>query len=55
LTDPNAFVVTEVFEDHAALERPEAQREVDAVLSLVEAGALTRDPEWTVWESSPKE
>ena len=42
LTDSNAFIVIEVFEDRAALERQEAQREVAAVLDLVEAGALAR-------------
>jgi quinol monooxygenase YgiN len=52
LTDSNTFVVVEVFEDRQALERQDAQREVAAVLSLVEGGALTRDFEWTVWEAS---
>jgi quinol monooxygenase YgiN len=52
LTDSNTFVVVEVFEDRAALERQERQQQVAAVLSLVEAGALAHDPEWTVWESS---
>jgi quinol monooxygenase YgiN len=55
LTDPNSLVVVEVFEDLPALERQEAQAEVAAVLSLVEAGALAGDFEWTVWESSPME
>jgi quinol monooxygenase YgiN len=52
LTDPNTFVVIEVFEDRQALERQNAQREVAKVLSLIEAGALTGDLEWTVWEMS---
>jgi quinol monooxygenase YgiN len=52
LTDSNTFVVVEVFEDRQALERQDAQREVAAVLSLVEGGALTRDFEWRVWEAS---
>jgi quinol monooxygenase YgiN len=52
LTDPNSFVVTEVFEDRRALERQNAQSEVATVLSLIEAGALTGDLEWTVWETS---
>jgi quinol monooxygenase YgiN len=52
LTDANTFVVVEVFEDRSALERQEEQDEVAAVLRLVEAGALARDPEWTVWEGS---
>lgn len=55
LTDSNALVVIEVFEDRAALQRQEAQLEVAAVLNLVEAGALTRPFEWTVWEASPTE
>jgi quinol monooxygenase YgiN len=55
LTDSNVFVVVEVFEDLQALWRQEAQGEVAAVLSLVEAGALTREFEWTVWEVSASE
>ena len=55
LTDPNAFVVLEVFEDRQALERQEEQAEVAAVLSLVEAGALACDFEWTVWDASATE
>jgi len=35
--------------------RPAAQDEVAKVLSLVEAGALTGDYEWTVWETSAAE
>jgi quinol monooxygenase YgiN len=53
LTDPNTLVVIEVFEDRDALERQNAQSEVAKVLSLVEAGSLTGDLEWTVWETSP--
>jgi hypothetical protein len=41
-----------VFEDRQALERQNAQGEVAKVLSLVEAGALTGDLEWTDWEMS---
>jgi quinol monooxygenase YgiN len=52
LTDPNSFVVIEVFEDRQALERQDAQSEVARVLGLIEAGALTGDLEWTVWEAS---
>lgn len=55
LTDSHAFVVVEVFEDREALERQEAQGEVAAVLNLIEAGALTRDLEWTVWDVSASE
>jgi quinol monooxygenase YgiN len=50
LTDPHAFLVVEVFEDRAALDRQNAQPEVDAMLALVAEGALTRDFEWTVWD-----
>jgi quinol monooxygenase YgiN len=55
LTDPGTFVVIEVFEDRQALERQNAQSEVARVLSLVEAGTLTGDYEWTVWEASATE
>ncbi len=48
LTDPNTFVVLEVFEDRQALERQNAQREVAELLSLVDPGAF----EWTVWETT---
>jgi hypothetical protein len=34
------------------LERQNTQAEVADVLSLVEAGALTGELEWTVWETS---
>ncbi len=55
LTEPDTFVVLEVFEDRAALDRQNAQAEVAAVLDLVADGALTRDLEWSVWEASPVE
>lgn len=51
LTDPHTFVVVEVFEDHQALERQEEQREVARVINLIDSGALTSDPEWSVWEA----
>jgi hypothetical protein len=41
-----------VFEDRQALDRQNAQAEVATVLSLIEAGALIGDLEWTVWETS---
>jgi quinol monooxygenase YgiN len=53
LTDPDSFVVTEVFEDRRALERQNEQDEVARVLSLVEAGATIGGYEWTVWEGAP--
>jgi quinol monooxygenase YgiN len=52
LADPHTFVVLEVFEDRAALDRQETQAEVSAVVGLVEAGALVGEMEWTVWEAS---
>jgi quinol monooxygenase YgiN len=55
LTEPHTFVVLEAFVDRQSLERQEEQDEVAAVLELVEAGALIRDPEWTVWEASATE
>lgn len=55
LTDPDAFVVTEVFEDRAALDRQNAQAEVAAVLDIVRSGGLVRDKEWNVWEATPTE
>jgi quinol monooxygenase YgiN len=55
LTDPNTLIAVEVFEDRAALERQEAQGEVAKVMSVIEAGALTGDPEWTVWDASAAE
>ena len=49
LTEPNTFVVTEVFDDREALDRQNAQAEVARVLDLVDPGAY----EWTVWEGEP--
>jgi quinol monooxygenase YgiN len=51
LTDPNTFLAVEVFEDRAALDRQNAQAEVANMLRLIDAGALTSDYEWTVWET----
>jgi len=52
LTDPNALIATEVFTSREALERQNAQREVAAMLDLINAGALTAEYEWTVWETA---
>ena len=52
LTDPDTLVVLEVFEDEQTLQRQDAQAEVATVLRLVDAGALVREPEWTVWKAS---
>jgi quinol monooxygenase YgiN len=53
LTDPDTLVVLEVFENREALARQEEQPQVAAVLALVEAGAVTDEPAWTVWETTP--
>ena len=52
LTNPNVLIATEVFVSREALERQNAQREVAALLDLINAGALIGDYEWTVWEAS---
>ncbi|RNL78987.1 putative quinol monooxygenase [Nocardioides marmorisolisilvae] len=51
LTDPDTFVVLEVFTDEDAFHRQNNQSEVAAVLALANAGALTRDLEWAIWEA----
>lgn len=50
ITDPNALVATEVFEDRAAMEREEAIPEVAAVIDLIQDGALTEPPAWTIYD-----
>lgn len=52
LTEPQTYVVTEVFEDRDAFDRQNAQSEVAEVLRLVADGALTHDLEWTAWETA---
>jgi quinol monooxygenase YgiN len=54
LTDPNAFIATEVFEDRAALERQEALPEVNRVLQLL-PDALAAEPEATIYNISSAE
>lgn len=54
LTDPGAFIATEVFEDRAALERQEALPEVQTVLALL-PGAVASEPEATIYEVSSSE
>jgi quinol monooxygenase YgiN len=49
LTEPNTFVVIEVFDNRQALDRQNAQPEVARVLDLVDAGVY----EWTVWDGEP--
>jgi quinol monooxygenase YgiN len=55
LTEPNTFVVVEVFSDREALARQNAQPEVAALLAFGDAGAFTGGYEWTVWETTPGE
>ena len=55
VTDPNALIATEVFEDRAAMERQESQPEVATVVGLVEAGALAAPPEWTIYDVTSAE
>lgn len=52
LSDPNAFIATEVFEDREALARQEELPEVAAVLALLGAGAAAAEPEATIYEVS---
>jgi len=51
ITDPTSFVATEVFADHAALERQELLPEVQNVLALLPE-CLSADPEATVFDVS---
>lgn len=55
LTDSNALIATEVFEDHEAMEREESLPEVAKVVELMQAGALTGPPEWTRFEVAAAE
>jgi quinol monooxygenase YgiN len=49
ITDSNAFVATEVFDDRAALDRQESLPEVAAAMAVFEE-ALAAEPEATVFE-----
>lgn len=51
LTDPNAFIATEVFADHTALERQEALPEVQRVIDLL-PDVLAAEPEATIYSIS---
>jgi quinol monooxygenase YgiN len=55
VTDPDSLIATEVFEDRVAMERQEAQPEVAKVVGLIEADALTRPPEWTIYDVASSE
>jgi quinol monooxygenase YgiN len=55
LTDPDALIATEVFEDREAMEHEEALPEVAKVVELMQAGILAKQPEWTIYEISSSE
>jgi quinol monooxygenase YgiN len=55
VTDENAFVATEVFEDREAMEREEAMPEVAKVLELLQGGAPAGPPEWTIYDVASSE
>jgi quinol monooxygenase YgiN len=54
LTDPNAFIATEVFEDRAALKRQEALPAVNRVIELL-PDVLAAEPEATIYNISSAE
>jgi quinol monooxygenase YgiN len=54
LTDPDAFIATEVFEDPAARERQESLPEVAKVMAILPE-ALAAPPEATVYHVSSTE
>lgn len=55
LTDPDALIATEVFENRAAMECEEALPEVAGVVDLLQAGALKGPPEWTIYDVASSE
>lgn len=55
VTDSNALIAIEVFEDRAAMDRQESQPEIAKVVGLVETGALSAPPEWTIFEVASAE
>ena len=54
VTDPDAFIATEVFADRAALDRQEELPAVAAALSVLEA-SLAAEPEATIFHVSSSE
>ena len=54
LSDPDAFVAVEVFEDRAALERQESLPEVGKTLAVLEE-SLAAEPEATIFNVSSSE
>ncbi len=55
LTDDDALIATEVFEDRAAMGREEQLPEVAKIVGLMQAGALAGPPEWTIFEVASSE
>jgi quinol monooxygenase YgiN len=55
LTDADALIATEVFDDREAMERQEAQPEVARVVELLQSGAASDGPEWTIYEIASSE
>ncbi len=55
LTDGDALIATEVFEDRDAMAREEALPEVARVIELLQSGALTGPPEYTIYEVASSE
>ncbi len=51
LTEPNAFIATEVFQDEAARERQESLPQVGTVMSLL-PNSIISPPEVTVYHIS---
>lgn len=54
VTDPNAFVATEVFDDREALDRQESLPEVAAAMAAFEEG-LAAEPEATIFNVASAE
>jgi quinol monooxygenase YgiN len=54
LDDPNSFIVTEVFEDRAALDRQESLDEVANTLAVL-GESLAAPPEATIFHVSSSE
>ena len=54
ITDPTAFIATEVFADRAALERQELLPEVQKVIAML-SDVLAAEPEATIYHVSSSE
>jgi len=55
LTNSDALIATEVFQDLEAMAREEALPEVAKVVELMQGGALAGPPEWTRFEVASSE